>query len=80
VLLVQLGCVIIFRRSRAATVPSPYVDEYGEDGLGKMRGRLLHLDARRMEHLRRIWAEGKLSAQVVRLRDNARRVIINGYY
>tara|TARA_B110000208_G_scaffold68104_1_gene88092 strand:- start:272 stop:916 length:645 start_codon:yes stop_codon:yes gene_type:complete len=80
VLIVQLGCVIIFRRALAAQVPSPYVDQYGEDGLGKMRGRLLHLDEARLEHLRNMWAEGRLGSQAVRLRDNARRVIISGYY
>jgi hypothetical protein len=79
-LLVQLGRVLVIRRSHAATVPSPFTDQYGENSYSQMRGRLLYLDHSRLEHLRRLWAEGQLSAQVVRLRDAAQRVIINGYY
>lgn len=76
-LLLQDCTVLLIYKERACYFPSPYVDAYGERHK-QYRGRPLFLDDRRLEALRRLWAQQRIAYEVVHSRSAAKQVIFNG--
>lgn len=77
VVLLQDCTVLLIYKERACYFPSPYVDAYGERHK-QYRGRPLFLDDRRLEALRRLWAQQRIAYEVVHSRSAAKQVIFNG--
>jgi hypothetical protein len=59
--------------------PSPYSDDHGERHR-HFRGKPLHLDERRYNELRKLWASHGVGNEVLSKRSTSARVIIVGYY
>lgn len=77
--LLQDCSVLLIYLDRACYFPSPYVDVYGERHK-QFRGRPLHLDERRLEALRRVWAKQRVPYEVVQARSTSKHVILTNYY
>lgn len=77
--LLQDCSVLLIYLDRACYFPSPYVDVYGERHK-QFRGRPLHLDERRLEALRRVWAKQRVPYEVVQARSTSKHVILINYY
>lgn len=64
---------------RCSYFPTPYVDDYGEKHK-HCRGKPLHLDAKRLEILRKLWVTHGVGNEVYQKRSTSNRVVINGHY
>lgn len=71
--------VLLSMGPRCSYFPAPYVDDYGEKHKHS-RGKPLHLDARRLEMLRKLWASHCVGNEVYQQRSSSTRVVINGHY
>jgi hypothetical protein len=71
--------VLLVYGPRASYFHSPYVDSYGERHK-HFRGRPLFLDERRMEALRKLWANQRVAYEVVLSRSTAKQVVHNFWY
>ena len=76
--LVQECVGLIMHGTKAAYVPSIFVDSHGETP--QYRGRPLNLDPQRWSLLQDMWCSHSVREKVINERSTTRQVIIPNYY
>jgi len=79
-LVIPSSQVVLMHGRLACYYPSVYLDKHGEEDVNMRRGQPLFLSNDRMAALERLWITGEVRREVMRRRDTATRIILEGWY
>lgn len=79
-LVIPSSQVVLMHGRLACYYPSVYLDKHGEEDVDLRRGQPLHLSEDRLAGLERLWISGEVRREVMRRRDAASRIILEGWY
>jgi len=78
--LVRKCSILSIRGEHAAILPTPYLDQWGEEDVGFKRGRPLFLDHKRWDKLVNDYKFHRISHSVAAVRSSTDTVIRSNYY